>query len=70
MSPQETTCQTTEVNQPPEIFTTCLVPFLLTGLGTTPAGFHIDGVCGPHCVELVFSVPAAQTARQSYEAEE
>ncbi len=76
MSPQETTCQTKEVNQRPEISTTCLVPFLLTGLGTAGAGFHRYGVCGPHRVEhggvtiLLSGLPAAQTVRHGDETEE
>ena len=74
MSPQDTTWERREVNQRPEISSlhyTCLVPFLLTGLiGSISALLHLDGVCGPHGVELAISVPAPQTAGQGDEAEE
>ena len=53
-----------------QLWTTCLVPLLLTGLCPALTLFYIDGVGGSHCVELVIRVPAGQTTGQGDKAEE
>ena len=71
MSPQDTTWERGDVNLVErDLHYTCLVPFLLTGLGVIIALQHPYGVCGSHGVEIAFSVPAGQTARHGDEAEE